>query len=328
MENTDPIETLKRNMIINYLKLMMIIMFFYCISFFVGGFSKTILIYIAGGIPFLLYLIYLVNRISFIKVLLYVKIYLFVAPIYCLPIIIFLFSISVVSIVWFLPLPLGAYILLDEKKTNLYAAYSLLLGVAGIGISLFFNSYLKNLNSELKNFISFTDITAIIFNGFIILVFIRYKDKIDIVRNQQKQIAKINNKDVPDNKIIKDVIKENEENYLAFFNTLDDKMTAEKWFVDTNLNISKICIALNTNATYVSRAIRAKGYTNFNHYLNTVRVNHVKFLLKEKDLSKITLLYIYTEAGFSNQPTFNRVFKQIERVTPSEYIKKHLFSNE
>jgi AraC-like DNA-binding protein len=38
-------------------------------------------------------------------------------------------------------------------------------------------------------------------------------------------------------------------------------------------------------------------------------------------------MYIYTEAGFSNQSTFNRVFKQIEGITPSEYFQKNLKNN-
>jgi len=58
-------------------------------------------------------------------------------------------------------------------------------------------------------------------------------------------------------------------------------------------------------------------------YLNEYRINYVKKLISENNLQKVTLMYIYTEAGFSNQATFNRVFKQIEGVTPSEYITKN-----
>ena len=50
------------------------------------------------------------------------------------------------------------------------------------------------------------------------------------------------------------------------------------------------------------------------------RIECVKRLLHENDIEKVTLMYIYTEAGFSNQSTFNRVFKQMENITPSEYI--------
>ncbi|MFP3733141.1 helix-turn-helix domain-containing protein, partial [Bacillus sp. SIMBA_006] len=58
-------------------------------------------------------------------------------------------------------------------------------------------------------------------------------------------------------------------------------------------------------------------------YLNTCRIENVKKLIQENDINKITLMYIYTASGFSNQSTFNRVFKQIEGITPSEYINKN-----
>ena len=78
---------------------------------------------------------------------------------------------------------------------------------------------------------------------------------------------------------------------------------------------------MDVNSTYISKAIRYKGYPNFNSYLNIYRINHVKQLFNEIDFQKTTLMYIYTEAGFSNQSTFNRVFKQIEEITPSEYVQ-------
>ncbi|KFF00550.1 hypothetical protein IX39_07885 [Chryseobacterium formosense] len=77
---------------------------------------------------------------------------------------------------------------------------------------------------------------------------------------------------------------------------------------------------LKSNNLYISKSIKANDFSNFNHYLNTCRINNVKKLLSENDISRVTLMYIYTESGFSNQSTFNRVFKQIEGITPTEYI--------
>ncbi|MCJ7933447.1 MAG: AraC family transcriptional regulator [Chryseobacterium sp.] len=323
MKNTDNIQLLKLQMIVRYLQLMMIILLFYSIAFFMGGLNRLIVVYTFFGSAIFGCLIYLAFRIPFQKVLSYVRIYLFLAPLYNLYFFIILFSISVGNVVWLLPMSLGAFILYSKKEAIMYAAYSVLLIVIGIIVSSNFGEYFNEVNSKFRPFISFIEITAFLFNGTIIMMFIRYKDKINIIKNQEQQSIVIDKKDTPDKKLMADIIRENEEDYLAFFKILDEKMTHEKWFKDANLNISKICIDLNTNATYVSRAIRAKGYTHFNHYLNSIRVNYVKILLKEKDLSKVTLLYIYTEAGFSNQPTFNRVFKQIEGVTPSEYIKEN-----
>ncbi|NML72172.1 helix-turn-helix domain-containing protein [Chryseobacterium sp. RP-3-3] len=77
---------------------------------------------------------------------------------------------------------------------------------------------------------------------------------------------------------------------------------------------------LKSNNLYIAKSIKVNGFTNFNHYLNVCRIENVKKLLSEHDISRVTLMYIYTESGFSNQSTFNRVFKQIEGITPSEYI--------
>lgn len=79
---------------------------------------------------------------------------------------------------------------------------------------------------------------------------------------------------------------------------------------------------LDVNYDFLSKVIRYKGFINFNYYINTYRISYVKQLLDESDLEKMTLMYIYTEAGFTSQTTFNRTFKQIEGITPSEHIKR------
>jgi AraC-like DNA-binding protein len=106
------------------------------------------------------------------------------------------------------------------------------------------------------------------------------------------------------------------------FEKIENMMTEKELYKDVNFNISKLSAEMGINSSYISKSIRYKGYPNFNSYLNLYRINCVKKLLDENDLEKVTLMYIYTEAGFSNQSTFNRVFKQIEGNTPSEYISR------
>jgi len=312
------IESLKKQMIRSYLKLMMSILFFYSVVFLIGGLDQFIIGYTVVGSLAVAGLVYVTREVSSQKILRFVQLYLFIAPLYNLYFFIILFRISVGNLIWFLPMSLGAFILFSRKMAIIYAAYSVLLIAAAITVLSFYGDYFNQVSFDFRNFISFTEITAFLFNGLIIMMLIKYKDKINVLRNKQllaKPFAQ------PDKKSVDLIIKENEDDYLAFFEKLDEKVKGEKQFKDSNLNISKICIDLNSNATYISRAIRAKGYTNFSAYINTLRVNHVKILLQEQDLTKVTLFSIYTEAGFSNQPTFNRVFKQIEGVTPSDYIK-------
>ncbi|WP_164976788.1 helix-turn-helix domain-containing protein [Chryseobacterium sp. CH21] len=120
----------------------------------------------------------------------------------------------------------------------------------------------------------------------------------------------------------------NQKTVNEVFEKLNYIMSTKGLFKDPKLNISMLSIQLNINYNYLSKIIRNKGYQNFNAYLNEYRINYVKKLMSETDLQKITLMYIYTEAGFSNQTTFNRVFKQIEDITPSEYIQKNFPSQD
>jgi AraC-like DNA-binding protein len=60
---------------------------------------------------------------------------------------------------------------------------------------------------------------------------------------------------------------------------------------------------------------------NYTFFVNTFRIKHVKKLIAQNTHNRFTLEYIYLSSGFKNQSTFNKVFKQIEGVTPSEYYK-------
>ena len=58
--------------------------------------------------------------------------------------------------------------------------------------------------------------------------------------------------------------------------------------------------------------------TNFNQYLNEIRLNYATSLLENTEM-RITEIYL--EAGFESQRTFNRAFQQRYNRTPSEYRK-------
>lgn len=57
---------------------------------------------------------------------------------------------------------------------------------------------------------------------------------------------------------------------------------------------------------------------SFVEYLNTVRIGHACKLISEKDLN---IVEAASESGFNNLANFNRQFKKIKQMTPSEYRK-------
>lgn len=96
-------------------------------------------------------------------------------------------------------------------------------------------------------------------------------------------------------------------------------MEAKKPFRNAEFTIKKMAKDLNTNQTYVSRALNAEGNKKFSSFLQEYRIKEVKEALL-KDENNSTLEQIYKKAGFTHQATFNRIFKEMTGVTPSQYI--------
>jgi AraC-like DNA-binding protein len=70
------------------------------------------------------------------------------------------------------------------------------------------------------------------------------------------------------------------------------------------------------SAGHVSRVFRSEGLIGFNEYLNRVRIDRAKFLLRSHQLS---LDEVTTKCGYADTAYFCRVFKRFTGVTPTDY---------
>lgn len=84
------------------------------------------------------------------------------------------------------------------------------------------------------------------------------------------------------------------------------------------LTLGKVAEALGVNKYTLSKIFSGIFHTNFNQYLNEIRLNYATSLLENTEM-RITDIYL--EAGFESQRTFNRTFQQRYNRTPSEYRK-------
>lgn len=92
----------------------------------------------------------------------------------------------------------------------------------------------------------------------------------------------------------------------------------EKLYLSPTLSLKGLASRMNSNETYMSRAINLGLKTNFNRLINQMRVEHAKGLLVS---TSDNILEIALDSGFNSKPTFNRVFRDISGVTPTEYRK-------
>lgn len=147
--------------------------------------------------------------------------------------------------------------------------------------------------------------------------------------------------------------KHNEQQFLTLINELENKKTIKKQKVvslnqqkikdekaekilrelqeleKTNFYLSKDCNLyataklLQTNTTYLSKALNKLTKQSFNQYLNELRINYALLHLKEDPLFRsYTIRAVASEVGYKSHTTFIKVFKEKTGVTPSYYIKK------
>ena len=242
--------------------------------------------------------------------------YLVFAPLYNFYIVMRFWHVSSASFVWLIPIPFAAYIFFNNRIVLYYIIYTFFIIILNLIVIEFFDF---DFPQKPLDRVKISDVFLIIVNVFLIAFLVYYKAKI----RELEIITEIEEKEkisLPLSLDDKDV-----QMFDNLFEKIEDYIVKKENFKDSNITISIVSTNININNNYISRAIRLKGFTNFNHYVNSARINHAKMLLNSKDMNKVTFLYIYSESGFTSQSTFNRVFKQIEGKTPSEFL--HLKEN-
>lgn len=86
------------------------------------------------------------------------------------------------------------------------------------------------------------------------------------------------------------------------------------------INASQVAKAIGMNSSAFSRFFKKTHRQSFTKYLNEIRVGYACKLLLESE-NKITA--VAYESGFSNISNFNRQFRVVKNMSPSEYIKFH-----
>jgi AraC-like DNA-binding protein len=98
-------------------------------------------------------------------------------------------------------------------------------------------------------------------------------------------------------------------------------MADERLYLEPELTLSDLARRLQTNASLLSAAVNRAFGKNFNDFVNEYRVEEVKRLLEDPKAKHLSLLGIGLECGFNSKSTFNRAFRKVTGVAPSEWAK-------
>lgn len=110
---------------------------------------------------------------------------------------------------------------------------------------------------------------------------------------------------------------------LALFAQLQQLLFCDKLYLQANLRLTDVAQQLQVPEYRVSRLIRSQLHaSNFNNFINTLRIEHAKSLLTDPAKQHWPVLVVGLESGFASVGPFTRAFKTQTGDTPNEYRLK------
>lgn len=101
---------------------------------------------------------------------------------------------------------------------------------------------------------------------------------------------------------------------------LTHAMEVEFYYRQVDLTIRSLSSYLNIPEHQLRILINQHlGYRNFNDYLNRYRVRDAAMRLADPELIRLPILTIAIESGYASLTTFNKAFKALKDMTPSEF---------
>lgn len=100
-------------------------------------------------------------------------------------------------------------------------------------------------------------------------------------------------------------------------------MEKEKAYLDPTLTIKKLARELGLAEHALRSLINLRlGFRNYTDFINQYRIAYAKTAFKDPDSSHVPILTIALDSGYSSISAFNRAFRRIEGMTPSEFKKQ------
>ena len=112
------------------------------------------------------------------------------------------------------------------------------------------------------------------------------------------------------------------EDALKVKNLLELHMTTSKPYLNPELSLPQLAAGINVSPHHLSQVINEQFGRNFFDFVNWYRVQEVKERLTAPQYSHLSVLGIAFDAGFNSKSAFNRVFKNVEGETPTQFKKR------
>jgi AraC-like DNA-binding protein len=114
-----------------------------------------------------------------------------------------------------------------------------------------------------------------------------------------------------------------QEYLLDVIKKIESHMLERKPYLDGELTLTSLAGQLEINPNQLSQILNEGLGENFYRFVNRYRVEESKRLLLDPAFAHYNILGIAFQAGFSTKSTFNKTFKELTGLSPSEFVKQN-----
>ncbi|TRO66399.1 helix-turn-helix transcriptional regulator [Christiangramia sabulilitoris] len=150
--------------------------------------------------------------------------------------------------------------------------------------------------------------------------FYRYhkvKDRISIRRSLEENSAlKLNDEK---SRALEELSTEVNSKMNEEFLKIDKYLIDNQSYLDPSLSLDKLAEEMDLSPSNLSRIVNSFSGHGFPDYINSLRIEQAKKLLRDDDFCMYTVVSIGLECGFNSRSTFYSAFKKFTSTTPTEY---------
>jgi len=160
----------------------------------------------------------------------------------------------------------------------------------------------------------------------VFMVFYWFRRKKEIQRKYDYLIHEINSAKIEENVSATDSKERNSKLDSAVVTNLRRKFAEfekNKGFLEKGITAGRLATEFETNATYLSQFMNEFKESNFNTYINKLRIKYAADqIYRHKDWRKYSVEDIANACGFSNRQSFSNFFYEQNGIRPAEFLKK------
>ncbi len=103
-----------------------------------------------------------------------------------------------------------------------------------------------------------------------------------------------------------------------------DGIARQKLYLNQSLNVEQFSAKIGVPYRDVSYAINKTFGTNFFEFINSYRIEESKRYLADEKYKDMTIMDILLESGFNSKSAFQRFFKRLTGISPTEFRREAL----